>query len=169
MSTEILTTTPPPLVLAKQKRKIRRDKYIKTITLFEGHGDERRETKVPATVDAAKVMNVLTAQKLRDRVESALNDSDDKNRPMTPKEYRDLAETLEKVEGIISRSMEAPQASSKPGTQSLILHNSVISTGAPSADTQNLMSMVAAAATGAKRAEIIELEKEKPDEPRHTC
>lgn len=154
---------PPP----KPPRRVRRDKHIRTITLYEKNPDNasgRRETKIPATVDAAKVLAIMTAEKMRSRVEQWLNNVEDEKIRPTPKEYKDMMETLKGCDDIIKGSMEPSSAGSKPGAQSLILNNSVINTGDSSADgsAAHLMSIVTSAAKSANQPKIV---TEATDEP----
>jgi hypothetical protein len=159
--TAIIPLPPPPP--PKPPRRVKREKYVKTITLFEKNLDSptgRRETRIPATIDAAKVLAIMTAEKMRSRIEIWLNDIEDgKHRP-TPKEYKDMMEALKGCDDIIKGAMEAP-SSSKPGAQSLILNNSVISTGgAGGAPASDLMSIVSNAAKAANTPKIVTETKE---------
>lgn len=152
--------TPPP----KPPRRVKRDKYVRTITLYEKNPDNasgRRETKIPATVDAAKVLAIMTAEKMRSRIEDWLNQVEDLKIRPTPKEYKDMVEALKGCDDIIKGAMES--TTSRPSNQSLILNNSVIATGgAPGAiPATELMSIVTSAAKSANEPKIV---KETKDE-----
>lgn len=155
---------PPP----KPPRRVKRDKYVRTITLYEKNPDSatgRRETRIPATVDAAKVLAIMTAEKMRSRIEQWLNDVEDGKARPTPKEYKDMVEAIKGCDDIIKGAMEAP-ASNKPGTQSLILNNSVISTGAAGASgnpAADLMNIVTSAAKSANQPKVVKEEKDEAD------
>lgn len=123
-----LPPEPPP----KPPRRVRREKFIKTITLYEKDDDKpngRRETKIPATVDAARVLSLMTAEKMRTRIEVWLNSVEDQRITPSPKEYKDMMEALKACDDMIKGTMEPAGGGSKPAAQSLILNNSVISTG----------------------------------------
>lgn len=139
-----LPPEPPP----KPPRRVRREKFIRTITLYEKDGDKvngRRETKIPATVDAARVLSLMTAEKMRSRIEVWINSVEDGRITPSPKEYKDMMEALRACDDMIKGSMEP--SGPKPGAQSLILNNSVISTGggAAPADLMNLLKGAAKA------------------------
>lgn len=151
---------PPP----KPPRRVKRDKYVKTITLYEkdlDKGSGRRETRIPATIDAAKVLAIMTAEKMRTRIEAWLNDIEDLKIRPTPKEYKDMMEALKGCDDIIKGAMEAPQAG-KPGSQSLILNNSVIATGSSGTPATDLMSIVSNAAKAANTPKIVTEIKNEP-------
>lgn len=140
-----LPPEPPP----KPPRRVRREKFIRTITLYEkdpDKGNGRRETKIPATVDAARVLSLMTAEKMRTRIEVWLNAVEDQRITPSPKEYKDMMEALKGCDDMIKGSMETRQ-NSTPQSQSLILNNSVISTGggAASAELMNLLKGAAKA------------------------
>lgn len=157
----------PPIAPPKPPRRVKRDKHIRTITLYEKNPDSatgRRETKIPATVDAAKVLAIMTAEKMRSRVEQWLNSVEDGLIRPSPKEYKDMMETLKGCDDIIKGSMES-STPKQAGAQSLILNNSVISTGATAgADNSatHLMSIVTSAAKSANQPKIV---TEATDEP----
>lgn len=146
-----------PAPAPKPPRRVKRDKYVRTITLYEKNPDNatgRRETKIPATVDAAKVLAIMTAEKMRSRVEEWLNSVEDGKARPTPKEYKDMMETLKGCDEIIKGSMEP--STQKTGSQSLILNNSVISTGvaggagSPATDLMNIVTSAAKSANSPK-------------------
>ena len=105
----------------------------------------------------------MTAEKMRSRIEQWLNDVEDLKIRPTPKEYKDMMEALKGCDEIIKGAMEAP--ASKAGAQSLILNNSVISTGASGgangADNSatHLMSIITSAAKSANQPRIVTEEK----------
>lgn len=166
---DIVIIPPLPASAPKPPRRVRRDKYVRTITLYEKNPDNasgRRETKIPATINAAKVLAIMTAEKMRSRIEQWLNDVEDLKIRPTPKEYKDMMEALKGCDDIIKGAMEAPAP--KTGTQSLILNNSVISTGAAGgangADNSatHLMSIVTSAAKSANQPRIVTEVKDAP-------
>lgn len=155
-------SAPPP----KPPRRVKRDKYVRTITLYEKNLDSptgRRETRIPATVDAAKVLAIMTAEKMRNRIEQWLNDVEDGKARPTPKEYKDMVEALKGCDDIIKGAMEVPSANKPAGAQSLILNNSVISTGAAGpSPASDLMSIVTSAAKSANQPKIVTETKNEP-------
>jgi hypothetical protein len=161
MSETAIIPLPPPLP-PKPPRRVKREKYVKTITLYEKNPDNatgRRETRIPATVDAAKVLAIMTAEKMRTRIEEWLNQIEDGKIRPTPKEYKDMMEALKGCDDIIKGAMEAP-APNKPGSQSLILNNSVIATGGGASPANDLMSIVSNAAKAANAPKIVTETKE---------
>lgn len=163
MSETIVIPTAPTLP-PKPPRRVRRDKYVRTITLYEKNPDNatgRRETRIPATVDAAKVLSIMTAEKMRSRVEDWLNQVEDLKIRPTPKEYRDMVETLKGCDDIIKGAMEAP-APKGSGAQSLILNNSVIATGGSDSPASDLMNLVTSAAKSANTPKVVTEIKDEP-------
>lgn len=141
-----LPPEPPP----KPPRRVRREKFIKTITLYEKDDDKpngRRETKIPATVDAYRVLSLMTAEKMRTRIETWLNAVEDQRITPSPKEYKDMMEALKACDDMIKGTMDPANGAPKPAAQSLILNNSVISTGggAAPADLMNILKGAAKA------------------------
>lgn len=137
----------PPALPEKAKkipRKIKREKYVKTITLFEMKEGQRVETKIPATTDAAKVLRAITAEKARQKLEEKLE------KELTAKEYRDIVESLKTLSEIDKQEGPPP---SKPGN--VTLNNSVIAAPGAGEDVAALLGAVANAATATKKAEPV--------------
>lgn len=163
MSENQIVAAAPPRP-PKPPRRVKRDKYVKTITIYEKNPDNaqgRRETKIPATVDAAKVLAIMTAEKMRSGIEDWINKLQDGTKQATPKEYKDMVEALKGCDDIIKASMEAP-AANKPAAQSLILNNSVITTGGGGSPATDLMSIVTSAAKSANQPKIVTETKDEP-------
>lgn len=125
---------PPPLAPPKVRRTIAKNKYVKTIVLFEGKGPDRKETRIPLTTDAARVLRAITAEKIRQKLEEALEDG----REYTAKEYKDFAEALACLGDI-----DKEPAAGKGG--SLTISNSVIASGKSTDDVASLLGAVKAA------------------------
>jgi len=76
----------PQLIIPK---KMKRKKFIRTITLKEQDGDRMRETQIPATLRDARLQQVVLVSKLQRTQERALDSIlDDPARVLSPTEMQ---------------------------------------------------------------------------------
>lgn len=93
----------------RRRKSFLKHKYAETITIREIDKDRPtpRIIKIPATLQSAKARLMIIATKTMDRMERRLDLMSDADAQMTPKEYKEFTEGLEKVSDMIDHAFGA--------------------------------------------------------------
>lgn len=106
----VIPVTPPQLIIPK---RMKRKKFIRTITLKEQHEGGFRETQIPATLRDAKLQQVIMATKLQRSQEDALDDARDSNRILSPMELKGHGEAMKQSSEIMMKAFGAEEAAAQ--------------------------------------------------------
>ncbi len=138
------------LVLSPTRRRksFLKHKYAETITIREIDKDRPtpRVIKIPATLQSAKARLMIIATKTLDRMERRLDLLADADAQMTPKEYKEFSEGLEKVSGMVNEAFGVSPALPAPTAP---VNNTIINVGTNAAELSNMMRRATAKAVGA--------------------
>jgi len=98
--TEIVPVIPPQIVIP---RRIKRKKFIRTITLRERNGAGFRETQIPATLRDARLQQVIMVAKLQKTQENALDEILDTNKILTHAEMQGLNNAVKQSSELMTK------------------------------------------------------------------
>jgi len=104
---------PPPQAQLVIPKRIKRKKFIRTITLKEQCEDGFRETQIPATLRDAKLQQVIMASKLQRSQEDALDNARDTGRVLSTVELKGHGEALKQSSEIILKAFGAEEAAAQ--------------------------------------------------------
>lgn len=140
----------------RRRKSFLKHKYAETITIREIDKDRPtpRVIKIPATLQSARARLMIIATKTLDRMEKRLDMMEDANAQMTPKEYKEFAEGLEKVSGMVNDAFgeNAASAPVAPVNNGIIIN----STNTPAGELAEIMKRATAKAV-VKEAPAIDI------------